>query len=254
MRSLYILLKKELKQFFCSPFGWIVFTIITLLQGLSLSSVVELYQNAPVKTNLLHDSLLSTPIFFFYFLFLFPLITMKLFSEEERSGTLETMMTAPIRTWHLLSAKYLASVIFYCFLWLPLILHVKFFTWFTNTPAPASIEQFIGVYSILFLIGLFFIAVGCLASALTESQIIAAILTFGFLLAHVFLGFVPQIMGSSFAGAGGAAFFDYFAIQKQISNFGIGLLDSRTFIYYTSMALFTLLLTHHIVDYRRWKH
>jgi len=61
-------------------------------------------------------------------------------------------------------------------------------------------------------------------------------------------------MGSSFGGASGADFFNYIAIQKHISTFGIGLLDSRTFIYYISMALFTLLLTHHVVDYRRWKH
>jgi len=254
MRSLYILFKKELKQYFCSPFGWIVFTIITLLQGLSLSSVIELYEKSPVKTNLLLDSLQSTPIFFIYFLFLFPLITMKLFSEEERSGTLETMMTAPIHTWQLVGSKYLAALIYYCFLWLPLILHVKFFTWFTSTPAPASVDHFVGVYTVLFLIGIFFIAVGCLASSLTQSQIIAAILTFGFLLAHVFLGFIPVIMGESFSGASGAEFFNYIAMQNHISNFGIGLLDSRTFIYYISMALLTLLLTHHVVDYRRWKH
>ena len=253
MRSLIILLKKELKQYFCSPFGWVVLTIITLLQGLSLSSVIEVYQKAPVTTNLLLDSLQSM-IFYMYFLFLFPLITMKLFAEEERSGTLETMMTAPVRTWHLVGAKYLAALIFYCCLWLPLILHVKFFTWFTSTPAPASIDHFIGVYTILFLIGMFFIAVGCLASALTSSQIIAAILTFGFILAHVFLGFVPIIMGESFNGAIGVEFFHYVAVQEHINNFGIGLIDSRAFIYFISMALFTLLLTHHVVDYRRWKH
>lgn len=253
MRSLYILLKKELKQYFCSPFGWIVFAIITLLQGFSFTSAIEVYEKMPVRTNLLLDSLVLTPFFNIYFLFLFPLITMKLFSEEERSGTLETMMTAPIRTWQFVLSKYVAAMTYYCFLWLPLILHVKLFTWFTSTPAPATTEHFIGIYAILFLIGLFFVAVGCLASALTQSQIIAAILTFGFLQAHSYLGILPKIMGSSFGGAKGADFFNYISMHEHINIYGIGLLDSRPAIYYTSMALFMLLLTHHVVDFRRWK-
>ncbi len=253
MRTLLILLKKELKQFFFNPFGWIVFSIIILLQGLSLSSVLVMYEKSPVHTNMLLDSLTSAPIFYIYFIFLFPLITMRLFAEEERSGTMETLMTAPVRTWQVVGSKYLAALIYYCCLWLPLVVQLKIFTWISSTPAPATIDHFLGIYAILFLIGTFFIAVGCLASALTSSQIIAGILTFGFLLSHIFLGFVPRIMGESFAGAKGAEFFHYIAVHEHINSFGIGLLDTRPVVYYLSMAFFTLLLTHHVVDYRRWK-
>ncbi len=253
MRSLLILLKKELKQYFFTPFGWIVLTIIILLQGFSVSAVLEAYESKPVGTNMLLDSFSAGGVFYIYFLFLFPLLTMKLFSEEERSGTMETLMTAPIRTWQVVFSKYIAALSFYCFLWLPLILHIKIFTWVTGTPAPASQEHFIGVFCILFLIGTFFIAIGCLASAITSSQIIAAILTFGMILAHVFVGFIPSMMGESFRIAAGAQFFHYIAAHEHLSSFGIGLLDSRAFVYYLSMAAFTLLVTHHVVDYRRWK-
>ncbi len=255
MRSLLILLKKELKQYFLNPFGWIVLTIIVLLQGYSLTSTLEVYEKQPISTNMLLDSI-STIIFGIYFLFLFPLITMKLFSEEERSGTMETLMTAPIRTWQVVISKYLAALTFYCCLWLPLILHIKIFTWVTSTPAPATQEHFLGVFTILFLIGTFFIAIGCLASAITSSQIIAAILSFGFILSHIVIGLIPSLMSSSFDGidgAKGADFFHYIAVQEHIASFGIGLIDSRAFVYYLSMAALTLLVTHHVVDFRRWK-
>lgn len=252
MRILYLLFKKELKQYFLSPFGWVVFAIIMLLQGLSLSSALEQYEDAPVVNNLLLDSL-STPIFTIYFLFLFPLITMKLFSEEERSGTLETLMTAPILTWQVVLSKYFASFIFYCCLWIPLFLHIKIFNFFSSAPVPLNSGQTIGIFTILFLIGTFFVAIGCLASSLTSSQIIAAIVTFGLLAFHLFLGFVPVIMGQSFSGAAGAQVFHYINMGEHIKTFGQGLIDSRPFVYYLSMTMFTLLLTHHVVDYRRWK-
>jgi ABC-2 type transport system permease protein len=253
MRILHILFKKELKQFFLSPFGWVVLAIIMLLQGLCLSSVLEQYEKRPVVNNILLDSL-TNPIFTIYFLFLFPLVTMKLFSEEERSGTLETLMTAPIRTWQVVLSKYFAALFFYCCLWIPLFLHMKIFNFFSSTPIPLDIGEMTGVFLILFLIGSFFVAVGCLASSLTSSQIIAAIVTFGLLAFHMFLGFVPVIMGeSSFNGAAGAQFFHYINMTEHINTFGQGLIDSRPFVYYISMTLFTLLLTHHVVDYRRWK-
>jgi ABC-2 type transport system permease protein len=252
MRILHILFRKELKQYFFSPFGWVVFAIIMLLQGFCLSSVLEQYEKRPVVNNMLLDSI-TNPIFTIYFLFLFPLITMKLFSEEERSGTLETLMTAPIRTWQVVLAKYLAAFVFYCCLWLPLFIHVKIFSFLSSTPAPLEWGQMAGVFLILFLMGSFFIAVGCLASSLTSSQIIAAIVTFGLLALHMFLGFVPLIMGESFSGAAGAQIFHYINMGEHINTFGQGLIDSRPFVYYLSMTLFTLLLTHHVVDYRRWK-
>ncbi len=252
MRILHILFKKELKQYFCTPFGWVVFAIIMFLQGLCLSSVLEQYDKRPVVNNLLLDSL-STYIFTIYFLFLFPLVTMKLFSEEERSGTLETLMTAPIRTWHVVLSKYFAALVFYCCLWIPLFLHIKIFSFFSSTPAPLNGGQMTGIFVILFLIGTFFIAVGCLASSLTSSQIIAAIVTFGLLAFHLVLGLVPGMMGESFSGAASAQFFHYINMGEHINTFGQGLIDSRPFVYYLSMTLFTLLLTHHVVDYRRWK-
>ena len=250
MRTLYILYKKELKHFLTTPFGWVVLAFIMLLQGFSLTSVLEQYEKTPVQVNILF-SCLSTPIFWFYFIFIFPLITMKQFAEEERSGTLESLMTAPVTTWQVVFSKYLSSYTFYAILWLPVLLHIKIFTWITGTPAPISMPEMLGSFGILLLIGSFFIAVGIFASALTSSQIIAAIITFGLLVFLIFMGLIPSIAGDSFEGA---ALFHYISVHEHLSYFSRGLVDLRPIVFYLSMSLLTLLFTHHLVDYRRWKH
>jgi ABC-2 type transport system permease protein len=250
MRTLYILYKKELKHFLTTPFGWVVLAFIMLLQGFSLTSVLEQYEKAPVQVNMLY-SCLSTPIFWFYFIFIFPLITMKQFAEEERSGTLESLMTAPVTTWQVVFSKYLSSYTFYAILWIPIFLHIEVFTWVTGSPAPVSTAEMLGSFGILLLIGSFFIAVGIFASALTSSQIIAAIITFGLLVFLIFMGLIPSIAGDSFEGA---PLFHYISVHEHISYFSRGLIDLRPIVFYLSMSVLTLLFTHHLVDYRRWKH
>jgi ABC-2 type transport system permease protein len=250
MRTLYILYKKELKHFLTTPFGWVVLAFIMLLQGFSLTSVLEQYEKAPIQVNMLY-SCLSTPIFWFYFIFIFPLITMKQFAEEERSGTLESLMTAPVTTWQVVFSKYLSSYTFYAILWIPVLLHVEVFSWVTGSPAPVSMPEMLGSFGILLLIGSFFIAVGILASALTSSQIIAAIITFGLLVFLIFMGLIPSIAGDSFQGA---PLFHYISVHEHLSYFSRGLVDLRPIVFYLSMTVLTLLFTHHLVDYRRWKH
>jgi len=250
MRTLYILYKKELKHFLTTPFGWVVLAFIMLLQGFSLTSVLEQYEKSPVQVNILY-SCLSTPIFWFYFIFIFPLITMKQFAEEERSGTLESLMTAPVTTWQVVFSKYLSSYTFYAILWIPVLLHIKIFTWVTGTPAPVTGAEMLGSFGILLLIGAFFIAVGIFASALTSSQIIAAIITFGLLVFLIFMGLIPSIAGDTFQGA---PLFHYVSVHEHLSYFSRGLIDLRPIVFYLSMSVLTLLFTHHLVDYRRWKH
>ncbi len=107
-----------------------------------------------------------------------------------------------------------------------------------------------GTFTVLMLMGAAFIAVGCLASALTSSQIIAGLLTIGLLVLQYFLGFVTIIWGESFSGA---AFFHYISSQQHLHYFTKGLFDTRPVIYFLSVAIFVLFLTYQVVDFRRWK-
>ena len=240
---------KELRTYFLSPFGWVVLAFVAVMQGVSLSTAMKALQDTPISDSLVYI-VFHTPLFWFYFLFIFPLITMRLFAEEERSGTLETLLTAPVRTSRVVTAKYFAAFTFYAVLWIPAFIHFQLFSVLTDIPAPFSNGSLLGAFLILLAMGAFYTALGCLASALTSSQIIAGILTICFLLIHYFLGFVTVIWGEDFPASG---FFHYVSCQEHLHNFTKGLLDTRPLVYNLSMAAVVLLLTHHVVDFRRWK-
>lgn len=242
-------MRKELKGFFQNPFGWIVFAFVIIMQGVSLSTAMKGFRDSPSKDSLVY-AMCHTPLFWFYFLFIFPLITMRLFSEEERSGTLETLLTAPVRTWQVVFSKYAAAMIFYTTLWIPAFVQFKMFVWMTDLPPAWSPGALGGTFAIVMLMGAAFTAIGCLASALTSSQIIAGMLTIGLLVIQYFMGYVTIIWGESFAGA---AFFHYISWQQHLHYFASGLFDTRPVVYFLSVALFTLFLTYQVVDYRRWR-
>jgi len=251
MRTLFILYRKELGHYYKSPFGWVVMAFIFLMQGLSLSTGLKGYMSAPTTMNLMEAEFAASPLFWFYFLFMFPLITMRLFADEERVGTLEPLMTAPVKTWHVLGAKYLSAFTFYAFLWLPLLLHVQAFEFVTGQPAPVQSAHLLGAFAFVLLVGSFYCAVGCLASALTSSQIIAGITAMAALTLFYFIGWIPNLYGDKFPAAQA---FRLISVQEHLLNFIKGLIDSRALVLYGSLTTFTLFLTHHIVDSRRWKH
>jgi ABC-2 type transport system permease protein len=249
MRLFRILTFKELKGYFLTPFGWVILAFVCVMQGVSLSTAMKGFRDTPVKDSLVYVTF-HTPLFWFYFLFIFPLITMRSFAEEERTGTMETLLTAPVRVWQVVLSKYAAAMLFYTVLWIPALVQFRMFIWLTDLPPAWSPGAMLGTFCVLMLMGAAFTAVGCLASALTSSQIIAGLLTIGLLVIQYFLGFVTVIWGESFAGAN---FFHYISSQRHLHYFASGLLDSRPVIYFLSLAVFVLFLTYQVVDYRRWK-
>lgn len=249
MRVFRILIFKELKGFFLTPFGWVVLAFVTVMQGISLSTAMKGFRDSPVKDSLVYVTF-HTPIFWFYFLFIFPLITMRLFAEEERAGTLETLLTAPVRTWQVVASKYFAAMTFYTVLWFPSLVQFKLFEWVTGLPPAWTGGALGGVFTAVMLMGAAFTAVGCLASALTSNQIIAGIITIGLLVIQYFVGYVTVIWGESFIGA---AFFRYISSQQHLHYFASGLFDSRPIVYYLSVTVVLLFLTYQVVDFRRWR-
>ena len=244
-----VLTLKELKSYFLTPFGWVVLAFVTFMQGVSLSTAMKGFRDTPVQDSLIYVTF-HTPLFWFWFLFIFPLITMRLFSEEERSGTLESLLTAPVRTWQVVLSKYAAALLFYVILWIPAVIQFKLFGWVTGLPAAYTTGDVIGAASILLLLGAAFTAVGCLASALTSSQIIAALITIGLLVIQYFLGFVTVIWGETFTGAN---LFHYISSQQHLHYHASGLINSQPIIYFGSVIIFVLFLTYQVVDFRRWK-
>lgn len=204
--------------------------------------------------------MLHGPMFWFYFLFIFPLITMRAFAEEEKSGTLESLLTTPIRTGQVVIGKFLAAYAFYIILWLPLALYpfladisnfyvLKMQGYDAGLKLTYRMCDWVGAYSIILLTGGFFTAIGILCSSLTNSQIISGISTIGALVFIFFMGWVNIIWGESFQASG---FFHYISISEHMDRFAAGLIDSRAYVYYITMTILTLAVTIRTVDYRRW--
>ena len=105
-----VILKKELKSIFYSPIAWIVMALVMLLNGFSFTAALEILRKTDVDETLIGYTFSSTSFWLTYF-FIFPVITMRLFSEEKKLGTIETLLTAPVQTIHLLLAKYLAALV-----------------------------------------------------------------------------------------------------------------------------------------------
>lgn len=249
MRIFRILFFKELRAYFLSPFGWLILAFAALMQGLILTATLKSFADQAQTESLVFLNFTS-PFFWFYFIFLFPVLTMRLFSEETRSGTLEGLLTAPVRTWQVVLSKFAAAYVTFAVLWVPALMHFYLFTSLTDIPPPFTGSELGGAMVGIALMGLLFTAFGCLASALTSSQIIAGVVCVAILLVHFLLGLVTSLFGDQIAAA---PLFDFISSQNHLQDFARGLIDSRPVVYYLSATAFFLLLTYHLLDFRRWK-
>lgn len=259
MSAFAVLFRKEMRSTLLAPATWLVLAAFAVAQAFAFILSVNKYQTGPMPFDLvfLHFNLFPT-LFWLPYLFLFPLVTMRSFAEEERQGTIEPLMTAPVRTLSLVLAKYAASFCFYLLLWLPTVLFFVFFQQLTGqSPVQGDAGQtlhlggYIGSGSLLLAMGAAFLAVGCLCSALTGNQLAAAVLTFVILLLHLALGSLilvyedlPRVTRS---------FLEFINSTEHLKRFAQGVIDSRVLIYYFSLAAALIYLTHRVFDFRRWQ-
>ena len=255
--TLWVIYTKELKGYLCVPFGWMILACTMGIQGLMLQAVLETMTQATGNGVMYYmtDSL----FFLMLFIFIFPLITMRTFAEEERLGTLEGLLTAPVTTSQILMGKYLAAYTFYIILWLPMLLYPwmseigNLYTLIrygeqSETTITYMLADWVGVYCILALTGAFFIALGILCSSVTRSQIIAAIFCTCLMIMYYFMGRVTDLWGEFPA----APIFHYISFSEQFRSFTSGAMDTRPVVLYISMTVCLLALTKRLVDYRRW--
>lgn len=251
MRVFWVLLRKEMRAFFVSPMAYIVLALVMLLNGFCLRAALSILERGPSEGSIVTWTFHAMWFWLSYF-FIFPLLTMRLFAEEKKMGTFETLFTAPVLTWQVVWSKYTAAVMMYCILWIPSLLNFAFVEWITAGQVEMPSGALKGSYLILLAMGLFNLAVGCFASSLTSNQIIAAVISFTVSLLHFLTGLFISVIGRKVT----ESFVDvinYFASTEHIRIFTNGLIDTRPLVYYTSFALLFLVLTHQVVESRRWK-
>lgn len=251
MRIFWILLKKELHAFFVSPVAYVVLALVMVLNGFAFRAALSLLESGPSEGSIVSWTFHAMWFWLSYF-FIFPLLTMRLFAEEKKLGTLETLFTAPVRAWQVVGAKYLASVVVYCVLWLPSLFNFKFSQWISagQVEVPAGSMQ--GAYLIIVVMGMFNLAVGCFASSLTANQIVAAILSFTLSVMHFLVGIFIMVIGHKISVTL-VDIVSYVAATEHIRTFTNGLIDTRPLVYYLSMSLLFLTFTHHVIEFRRWR-
>ena len=176
---------------------------------------------------------------------------MRLYSEEFKLGTIETLMTAPINDWQVVLSKFAGALLFYVVLWAPTSLYFILFKYVTKQDAAEALGAFGGSYLLLLLMGAFYLSLGCLASVLTRNQIVAAIMALVFVVMMFFTGLLGYILGT--ASQGFRDFIAYFSSIEHMHHFAGGLIDTRPIVFYVTMTIFLQVLTFQIFQYRKWK-
>jgi ABC-2 type transport system permease protein len=177
-------------------------------------------------------------------LLLSPLLTMRLYAEERKTGTLELLFTYPISDSAAVLAKFVAVVCVFAVIVAGTLPGIFLLSVITNPSWKPILCGYLG----LLLLGSAFMALGTFTSSLTQNQIIAAVLSFGALLMFWVIGWVKTLVDPSAAGL-----IEYLSITKHYDNFTKGILDSRDTIYYILFVVFFLFLTLRQMSSYRWR-
>ncbi len=249
MQALFTLTRRELATYFVSFTGYVIMAAATFLIGLSFVVLVRNLGNEPSPMPVT-EMFYSTFFFWLLLLLAAPVITMRLFALEKHSGTFETLMTTPVSDIQVVAAKFVAAVIFYAVMWLPM-LGCLFIVQRYSTGAGLDWATVGSTYLGIFLLGCLFLSLGCFASAITRSQTVAAMVTFVLGITLFALAFLAkQVPASSELPS---QVLNYFALFQQMNDFARGVVDTRPLVVYTSLTAFFLFLTLRAVESRRWR-
>ncbi|MCL6649227.1 MAG: ABC transporter permease [Chloroflexi bacterium] len=226
---------KELRSYFASPLAYVVTAGFLVITGIFFALSVILTSEASLRFAL--DN------FRVILLFITPLITMRLLAEEQATGTIELVLTSPVRDWELVVGKFLGALALFGVM-LGLTLYYPFLLFLYGKPDPGPI---VSGYLGLVLLGAGFIALGLLTSALTKNQIVAAVLAFAVLL----LLWLASPIGDVFSGPA-RDILHYLSALDHYSDFSRGVIDTRDVVYYLSLAVAGLFATVQVVGARRW--
>jgi ABC-2 type transport system permease protein len=249
MRIFGTLLRRELAAFFFSITGYVIIAAVTLLVGLSFVVLIAGLGSDPFMATVT-EMFYGTFYFWLILLLATPVITMRLFALEKSSGTFETLMTTPVGDFQVVAAKFAAAIVFYMVTWLPMLACLFIVRHFTNQPGALDAGTVGGMYLGIFLTGCLFLSLGCFASAISQSQMAAAMISFVLGVSLFSLGYLAKQIPVTAQWQ--TQILSYFSLFDQM-DFARGVVDTRTVVFYASTTFFFLFLTLRVVESRRWK-
>jgi ABC-2 type transport system permease protein len=249
MTATLTIARREITSFFVSPIAYVVLTVWLLFFGIVFYLLALFFTSQPPGSgsNLLQAFFGGTTLFYLPLLVFAPALTMRLLAEERSTGTIETLLTAPVSEVEVVLGKYLAALVFWVVLWLPTLGYVLIAA---GTGKDVVDWGSIGAtYVGLFCIGLFYMGVGLFMSAVARNQIVAAMLTF------LVLGglFVAGLAGYATLDQDKRAVFEYVGLWTQMGAFSKGIVDTRYLAYDASVAALSLFLSVRVLQANRWQ-
>jgi ABC-2 type transport system permease protein len=247
--------KKELRIYFVSPMAYVVLFVFLLISGYFFYSIVAFFNlislqsamNPAFARGVNVTEGVIRPLFSnlsVILLFLAPMITMRLFAEEKKSGTIELLLTYPVRDGAVLAGKYAAAMALYAVMLGLTFLYPAILAFMTRLEWGPLLTGYLG----LLMIGGTFLAVGVLVSSLTENQIVAGFGTFGILLVFWVLGWSADL-----AGPGWGKVLSHISLLEHYESFSKGVIDTKDVIYYLNFTIFCLFLTLRSLESKRWR-
>ncbi len=250
MSKFLTLLSREIRSYFYSPIAYIVLVFFLIVSGVDFYFQISFMNQRPVPYSV-QEAFFNSVFFWFAFVLIFPLITMRLFAEEFKLGTIEPLMTAPVRDWQVVLSKYFGALFFYIVLWIPTLFYFVIFQATTHQPAAGSTGAYLGAYLMILLLGMFYLSIGCFASVLTKNQMVAAIISFATITLLFFLGLVSFILLD--VSSETRQLLGYFSAIEQMGMLSRGQIDTRPIVLYLSMTIVMLTFTYQAFQSRKWR-
>jgi len=245
--------RRELGGLLVSPIGWVITPIvIVVVSWFGYLTPVILGQQADMSS-------VFSLIAFLLILPIVPLTTMRVLAEERRQGTLEMLLTSPVRDWELVVGKWLGSLGFFGLMFAFTLVYVALFLVYLpkvtvhvfNLPLSFGDVDFgllLSGYLGLIALAATFLAIGVLCSSITQIQIVAAFLTFGALLVLYYCGTAAQFLQPPYAG-----FFAYIGASNRYAGFGQGQIALKDAVYFVSLTFTSLFLATRVLESRKWR-
>jgi ABC-2 type transport system permease protein len=250
MQAYRTLVRRELGAYFLSWIGYVVIAAAVFLIGLSFVILMTALNDQATDQPL-------TQVFYrtyFFWLILVPaapVITMRVFAQEKASGTFETLMTTPVSDLQVVLAKFTGSMVFYMLMWLPLLPCLFVVRYYSGEKAVLDAGVVASTFLGIFLLGGLYVALGCFASSLTRSHLVAVMVGLAAGVSLLLLSFLSLLFTSDPGWQ--AQFYAHVGLIEHMNDFTSGVVDSRPVVFYLSLTVFFLFLTLKVIESRRWK-
>jgi ABC-2 type transport system permease protein len=237
LRNTLFIAGKELRSYFVSPVAYVIVAFWLVATGFFFWMSVNVTNEASLRDVFSVVTILL--------LLISPALTMRLLAEESRTGTLELLLTAPVRDWSVVIGKFLGALGLYAVMIGLTLAYPIFLVLLGGDPDWGPIwSGYLG----LLLMGMAFLAVGLFASSLTSNQMVSAVIAFVILL---ILFVISQVVGSVATGVGD--FLSKFSLTDHFDSFPRGIIDLKDVVFYLTFTAVVLFFTIQVVEGRRYR-